>query len=128
MLRATVLLLTVLLLFSSCATLPTGEREEMRETRRMVVTAYDNGTGRGKKNASGVTSSGEKTRKGTIAADIRLYPYGTRMYVPGYGWGEVQDRGSAIRGDRIDVFFPKKKDAIAWGRQTLDVTIIRRMK
>jgi 3D (Asp-Asp-Asp) domain-containing protein len=38
----------------------------------------------------------------------------------------VQDTGSAIRGEHIDVFFPKEKDAMAWGRKYLDVTIIRK--
>ena len=28
-------------------------------------------------------------RQGTIAADLNEYPFGTRMYVPGYGWGLV---------------------------------------
>merc|ERR1712157_582959 len=28
-------------------------------------------------------------RRGTIAADLNEYPFGTRMYVPGYGWGLV---------------------------------------
>jgi hypothetical protein len=41
---------------------------------------------------------------GTIAADTKYYPFGTRMYVPGWGWGMVTDRGSAIKGpDRIDL-------------------------
>jgi 3D (Asp-Asp-Asp) domain-containing protein len=149
-LRAAVLLVGAVLLIGGCATLSPGEREQKRETRRMPVTAYDAGpksTGweyrfldffftpvyaygpnKGKVKEVGVTSSGKKAKKGTIAADLRLYPYETRMYVPGYGWGEVQDTGSAIRGDRIDVFFPKEKDAIAWGRKYLDVTIIRKME
>ncbi len=36
---------------------------------------------------------------GTIAADTDHYPFGTRMYIPGYGWGKVEDRGGAIKGD-----------------------------
>ncbi|KAG0605073.1 hypothetical protein M758_9G029200 [Ceratodon purpureus] len=28
-------------------------------------------------------------RHGTIAADTKYYPFGTRMFIPGYGWGEV---------------------------------------
>ncbi len=116
-LQAAVMLAGSLLLFSGCATLPKEEREEKGETRNMLVTAYDHG---------GMTSSGNKARKGTIAADVSLFPYGTQMYVPGYGWGEVQDTGSAIRENHIDVFFPEKKDAIEWGRKYLDVTIIRK--
>jgi 3D (Asp-Asp-Asp) domain-containing protein len=73
-----------------------------------------------------VTSSGVDAKKGTMAADINRYPYGTRMHIPGYGWGEVQDKGSALKGDHIDVFFPDHDDAMAWGRKYLDVMIIRK--
>ncbi len=63
-------------------------------------------------------------KKGTIAADTAHYPFGTRMYVPGYGWGVVEDRGSAIKGpDRIDIFMNSHGEALEWGRQTLEVEI-----
>ncbi len=61
---------------------------------------------------------------GTNAADTRYYPFGTRMYVPGYGWGVVEDRGGAIKGpDRIDLYFNSHKEALKWGRQKVQVTI-----
>lgn len=61
---------------------------------------------------------------GTIAADTRYYPFGTRMFVPGYGWGVVEDRGSAIKGqDRIDLYFNSHSDALQWGRKKVRVTI-----
>ncbi len=63
---------------------------------------------------------------GTIAADTKYYPFGTRMYVPGWGWGVVADRGGAIKGPgRIDLFFTSHGDAVQWGRKRLDVEIIR---
>lgn len=63
---------------------------------------------------------------GTIAADTRFYPFGTRMYVPGYGWGTVSDRGGAIKGpDRIDLFFKSHQDALVWGRRRVKVRIER---
>ena len=61
---------------------------------------------------------------GTIAADTKYYPFGTRMYIPGYGWGVVQDRGGAIKGpDRIDLYFDSHSDALHWGRRKLHVII-----
>jgi hypothetical protein len=61
---------------------------------------------------------------GTIAADTRYYPFGTRMYVPGWGWGRVEDRGGAIKGqDRIDLYFSSHDEALRWGRQKLPVQI-----
>ncbi|MDO9043344.1 MAG: 3D domain-containing protein [Desulfocapsaceae bacterium] len=65
--------------------------------------------------------------KGTIAADTQYYPFGTRMYIPGYGWGVVEDKGGAIKGpDRIDLFFDSHADAINWGRRKATVEIERR--
>ena len=61
---------------------------------------------------------------GTIAADTKYYPFGTRMYVPGWGWGVVEDRGGAIKGpDRIDLYFNSHSDALQWGRRKLPVII-----
>ncbi len=115
--------------------------------RQMVVTAYSSdkistnwrrgrilfwrayvasGPNKGKRKYVGVTSSGTKARKGTIAADTRYYPYGTVMKVPGYGKGVVEDIGSAIKGpNRIDVYFSTRKKALKWGRQRLTVSVLQ---
>ncbi len=64
--------------------------------------------------------------QGTIAADTQYYPFGTRMYIPGYGWGVVEDRGGAIKGpDRIDLFFNSHTEAMQWGRRKVAVEIER---
>lgn len=61
---------------------------------------------------------------GTIAADTAYYPFGTRMYVPGYGWGVVEDRGGAIKGSRrIDLYFDSHRKALQWGRKKVGVTV-----
>ena len=61
---------------------------------------------------------------GTIAADTKYYPFGTRMYVPGYGWGKVEDRGGAIKGpNRIDIYYDSHYDALEWGRKKVRVLI-----
>ncbi len=63
---------------------------------------------------------------GTIAADTDYYRFGTRMYVPGWGWGVVEDRGGAIKGPtRIDLFFDNHDDALQWGRRKVQVIIER---
>jgi len=64
---------------------------------------------------------------GTIAADTRYYPFGTRLYVPGYGYGVVEDRGSAIKGARrLDLFYRDHDEAREWGRKEVDVRILKR--
>lgn len=63
---------------------------------------------------------------GTIAADTNYYPFGTRMHVPGYGWGVVEDRGSAIKGPRrLDIFYHSHQEALLWGRKKVRVLIER---
>ena len=47
------------------------------------------------------------------------------MKIPGYGWGVVEDRGGAIKGDKIDLFFRTHKQALKWGRQTVKVQVVR---
>jgi len=87
------------------------------------VHAY--GSNKGKKKKVGITASGTKAKPGTIAADTNVFPFGTRMKIPGYGWGTVEDRGGAIKGGRIDLFFKSHKEALEWGRQTVKVQVER---
>lgn len=64
------------------------------------------------------------SRDGTLAADTRVYPFGTRMYIPGYGYGIVEDRGSAIKGPhKLDIFFDSHSAALEWGVRHLEVVI-----
>jgi hypothetical protein len=61
---------------------------------------------------------------GTIAADTKHYPFGTRMYVPGYGWGVVADRGKNIKGPtRIDLYYNSHNEALTWGRKKVPVIL-----
>lgn len=77
---------------------------------------YAAGAMKGKPKKVGITSSGVRARRGTIAADLNLFPYGTIMLIPGYGYGRVEDRGGAIKGHHVDLFFTRHSDAIHWGR------------
>jgi len=72
---------------------------------------------KGKEKKVGFTASGTRARYGTIAADTSLYPFGTIMYVPGYGYGRVEDRGSAIKGDHVDLCFGSHDSALKWGKR-----------
>ena len=69
--------------------------------------------------ADGVTASGHVIQPGDkFVAAPGNYPFGTKLYIPGYGWTTVQDRGGAIQGNRLDVFFPTHAEALQWGRQS----------
>ena len=75
------------------------------------------GPNKGKPKAVGITSSGARARPGTIAADRKIFPYGTIMYIPGYGYGRVEDTGGDIKGYHIDLFFRHHSAARKWGVQ-----------
>ncbi len=81
------------------------------------------GPRRGQFKAVGVTASGTQARPGTIAADPTVLPFGTIVYVPGYGWGRVEDTGRDIRGNRIDLFFERHEDAMAWGHRRVRIRV-----
>lgn len=79
---------------------------------------YSSGPNKGKRKAVGITASGKRAKHGTIAADTTIYPFGTIMYVPGYGYGIVEDRGGDIKGaHRLDLWFSSESKAKKWGRQ-----------
>ena len=81
------------------------------------------GPQKGKPKKVGITASGTKARPGVIAADTKHFPFGTVIYVPGFGYGRVEDKGRAIKEDRIDLFFASHGKALKWGKQTKTVTV-----
>lgn len=88
------------------------------------VTAYASGAGGGSVGTR--TSSGTVPHWGTVAADIRLYPYGTRLTIDGYPGVVfvVEDTGSGVHGNIFDVWFPDIRSAVAFGTQQRKVTIL----
>ena len=72
----------------------------------------------------GVTSIGWQAKPGIIAVDPKMIGYGTRLYVPGYGFGVAGDSGKDIVGMKIDLFYNTEQDAARWGRQNLSVYIL----
>lgn len=79
----------------------------------------------------GITYSGLKVLRdsdavSTIAADIDVFPLGTVLYIPGYGYGVVADIGSAVKGNVIDLYFDTIEDVYSeWGKKALDVFVIQ---
>lgn len=76
----------------------------------------------------GITYSGVKVKRdlySTIAADLDVYPIGTILYIPSYGYGVVADKGSAIQGNKIDLYYESVEDVYnEWGKRQLDVYVI----
>jgi 3D (Asp-Asp-Asp) domain-containing protein len=97
---------------------------DWRAPLRMEATAYDPGPRSCGKYASGYTATGVKAEKGIVAVDDRVIPMGSRLYIPGYGFAVAADRGSAIRGMRIDLCFPTYQEARRFGRRPVKVYVL----
>ncbi|MCI8507737.1 MAG: hypothetical protein HFJ06_04140 [Lachnospiraceae bacterium] len=75
----------------------------------------------------GVYSGGNRTASGTvptsnhtIAVDTSVIPFGTKVVINGQVY-VAEDRGGAIKGKRIDMFFMTHSEALRWGRRTMEV-------
>lgn len=70
---------------------------------------------RGQPKDVGLTAARTRARPGVIAADTRVFAFGTVLDIPGYGWGRVEDVGGAIQGYHLDLFFESHAEAQRWG-------------
>lgn len=105
-------------------------------TVKVVATGYTAGyesTGKKPNHPQyGITYSGVKVKRdkntvSTIAADLKVFPIGTILYIPDYGYGVVADKGSAIRGNRIDLYFSTTKQVFKeWGKREVEVQVVRK--
>lgn len=95
-----------------------------RGSRTVVATGYCSCSKCcGKTN--GITASGARASWGTIAAP-RGYAFGSRYRISGLpGTFTVRDRGGAINGNRIDIWFSSHSNALAWGRRTVTLEALR---
>ncbi|GBF34359.1 cell wall-binding protein [Desulfocucumis palustris] len=92
---------------------------DIRFSRAMeiVATAYTY-TGRN-------TASGRAPGYGLVAVDTSVIPFGTKLYIDGYGYAVAADRGRAIKGNRVDVFLESERDARRWGVRRVNMYILQ---
>lgn len=88
----------------------------------VTATAYTAGCA----GCSGVTATGLTLKDGmkVIAVDPSVIPLGTKVWVEGYGNAIAADKGSAIKGNKIDVFVSSTNQANSWGRKKVRIKIL----
>lgn len=96
------------------------EATKTSNTRTFRVTAYCpcatcNGKWVGSKTASGTIPTAGRT----IAVDPTIIPYGTDVVINGHTY-IAEDSGSAIKGNRIDIFFNSHAEAMNFGVKHLE--------
>ena len=77
----------------------------------------------------GITASGARASAWYTVAAGKCYPLGTIMYIPYFankpngGWFVVQDRGGAIKNNKLDVYMNTYNECINFGRRNLEVYV-----
>ncbi len=103
-----------------------GEAIPYSKVIKVKSTAYSPTGGR----TTAYTATGRKAVRNpdgysTIAVDPTVIPYGTKLFVQGYGFAIAADCGSAIKGNFIDVFFDTKREALNWAVKYVNLYILK---
>jgi 3D (Asp-Asp-Asp) domain-containing protein/uncharacterized protein YgiM (DUF1202 family) len=105
--------------YQGATTTPVTATESGECIGTFTITAYcgcSKCSSGGNKTASGTTP----TEGRTIAADTSILPYGTQVVIDGVVY-TVEDCGSGVSGNHIDIFFATHEKAVAYGRKTVKV-------
>lgn len=91
---------------------------QVKYTLKVRATAYCGDT---------ITSTGVRPVEGTtIAVDPKVIPYGTKVYIPEFNKVFIaQDCGSAIKGNRIDIFMNDYDRCMEWGIKNITIYILK---
>ncbi|ACD21968.1 hypothetical protein FDE76_00945 [Clostridium botulinum] len=83
-------------------------------------TAYSSGG----MTASGIQCVRNPNGISTISVDPSVFPYGSILYIEGYGYAVAADSGAAIKGNKIDVYFNSDEECCEWGVRDVKVTCL----
>lgn len=103
-------------------------------SKKVVATGYTAGlesTGKNQDHPEyGITYSGVRVKRdlySTVAADLSVFPIGTILFIPNYGYGVVADKGGAIKGHKIDLYYETVDDVYdKWGKKEVKVYVVKK--
>jgi uncharacterized protein YabE (DUF348 family)/3D (Asp-Asp-Asp) domain-containing protein len=97
---------------------PTGPVEYWRVVRMRVTSYTASSSGKDPDHpAYGITASGQYARKGIVAIDRSVVPWGSHVYVEGYGIGKAGDTGGGVIGRWIDLGY-SESNYVGWSGYT----------
>jgi 3D (Asp-Asp-Asp) domain-containing protein len=79
---------------------------------------------------AGYTAAGIATHRGTIAADPRILPLGSIVHIRAgeySGTYLVLDTGARIKGRKIDIYIPDRREAISFGCRPVRLKVLGRV-
>lgn len=74
--------------------------------------------------SDGITASGLMVTEGRTLACPPNFPFGAKIKIEGVGTLRCEDRGGAIKGNKVDIYMVTKADAFAFGRRNLEAQIV----
>ena len=74
--------------------------------------------------STGRTASGTRATAGRTVAAPKNFAFGTKIKINGKTY-VVEDRGGAIKGNRIDVYMKSHSAALSWGVKYLPVEVVK---
>ncbi|MBO8125704.1 MAG: G5 domain-containing protein [Firmicutes bacterium] len=95
-----------------------------QEVKDMLATAYYPGPESTAPYDDGYTAIGLKAGYGIVAVDPRVIPLRSKLYIPGYGMAIAGDVGAAIKGNRVDLCYETREEALQFGRRWVKVYIL----
>ncbi len=122
MLRRLIRLLTVLIVSGfAFATDPVAANEKAASMRVFSATAHSR---------KGKAANGTLSRRGTVAADSNVLPFGSVIRIRGAGKYSgnytVIDAGTGVKGQEIDIYMASAHEAKQFGRRQVGVEVIAR--
>lgn len=75
--------------------------------------------------STGKTASGTIATQGRTVAMPNSYSFGTKIEIQGMGTYVVEDRGGAIKGNRIDIYFNNHQSALNFGKKTVSLRVVQ---
>ena len=73
--------------------------------------------------SNGITASGTRATAGRTVAASSKFALGTKLNINGHIY-TVEDRGGAIKGNKIDIYVNSHSEALAWGVRYLPVSVV----
>lgn len=113
------------------------ENEQLEKEKEQLNVKYKKAVSRGSSRtinvqATAYTHTGNPTATGvmpqvgkTIAVDPRVIPLGSKVHIEGMGTFIAEDTGGLIKGHIIDIFMNTEQECIKWGRQNIEIKIIK---
>ena len=74
--------------------------------------------------ATGRTASGTRATAGRTVAASGKFAFGTQLNIGGHVY-TVEDRGGAIKGNKIDIYVNSHSEALRWGVRYLPVSVVQ---